>query len=102
MSTSAAPPPPSKAKRDKRAAKPKPKPKPTARQEAVRTSMHRKKDWDDRVFEAMETAFDGCLTSKEMREMAARFLEPRHYSDIVDERVAAKLCGYPVCANPVQ
>ncbi|KAJ3403496.1 RNA polymerase II associated protein 2 [Chytriomyces hyalinus] len=102
MSTSTAPPPPSKAKRDKRAAKPRPKPKPTARQEAVRTSMHRKKDWDDRVFEAMETAFDGCLTRKEMREMAARFLEPRHYSDIVDERVAAKLCGYPVCANPVQ
>ncbi|KAJ3226938.1 hypothetical protein HDU81_006997 [Chytriomyces hyalinus] len=102
MSTSTAPPPPSKAKRDKRAAKPKPKPKPTARQEAVRTSMHRKKDWDDRVFEAMEKAFDGCLTSKEMKEMAARFLEPRHYSDIVEERVATKLCGYPVCPNPVQ
>ncbi|KAI8608017.1 Rtr1/RPAP2 family-domain-containing protein, partial [Chytriomyces sp. MP71] len=75
---------------------------PSARQEAVRTSMVKRKEWEDEVFRAMECAFDRAVSAADLRKWAAKYFEQRHYSDIVEERIANNLCGYPLCSNPVQ
>ena len=31
---------------------------------------------------------------------AARHLQPRHYAEILEERDANGLCGYPLCRKP--
>ena len=31
----------------------------------------------------------------------AQVISPGHYSDVVDERIISRLCGYPPCSNPL-
>ena len=33
--------------------------------------------------------------------MQAKFINPSHYADVVQERAIVKQCGYPVCSNPL-
>ncbi|CAG8751000.1 9084_t:CDS:2, partial [Racocetra persica] len=33
---------------------------------------------------------------------SAKYLLPHHYEEIVEERNASKLCGYPICSKPQQ
>ncbi|KAJ3291984.1 RNA polymerase II associated protein 2 [Rhizoclosmatium sp. JEL0117] len=79
-----------------------PKPKPvTARQTAVKTSAVTKKQWDDQVFDAMqEHLFEGKVTKDMLRNLTAKFLEPRHYEAVLEERIAIDICGYPLCEKP--
>ncbi|KAI9340596.1 Rtr1/RPAP2 family-domain-containing protein [Obelidium mucronatum] len=71
---------------------------PTPRQEAVKTSLYKKKEWDDQVFGIMqEFLFEGSIGPEKLKELVAKYLEPRHYEAVIEERIAISLCGYPVC-----
>jgi hypothetical protein len=35
-------------------------------------------------------------------ELGREWLQPRHYEEIIDERVADGKCGYPLCRQPLQ
>ncbi|CAI8032750.1 Putative RNA polymerase II subunit B1 CTD phosphatase RPAP2 [Geodia barretti] len=39
--------------------------------------------------------------SEDMMIEAAQVFSPGHYSDVVDERIISRLCGYPPCSNPL-
>jgi hypothetical protein len=35
-------------------------------------------------------------------ELGREWLQPRHYEEIIDERVADGKCGFPLCRKPLQ
>ncbi|KAJ3137008.1 hypothetical protein HK100_001075 [Physocladia obscura] len=82
--------------------KPNAKPQPTQRQIAVKTSLYKKKDWDDKVFAIMEEhLFEGCIEAQNFRRIIVRYLEPKHYEAVMQERAANRICAYAICANPL-
>jgi len=50
----------------------------------------------------LQAALTRPLSSRELLARACKFFQPRHYYDVIEERlVGAKLCGYPPCAESV-
>ncbi|KAJ1740619.1 hypothetical protein LPJ78_004225 [Coemansia sp. RSA 989] len=41
-------------------------------------------------------------TNERVLKQAARYLTPQDYQDVVEERAATKLCGYPLCNQATQ
>ncbi|KAJ3052257.1 RNA polymerase II associated protein 2, partial [Rhizophlyctis rosea] len=68
----------------------------TPRQIEMAKSLKTRKEWDDRVFEWQQRLFDGAVDSEVLAE-AALYLRPQDYDEVVIERAAEKLCGYPLC-----
>jgi hypothetical protein len=63
-------------------------------------SKHQKtvQEWEALAFEWQEKLSDPC--SEETLIEAAAYLQPRHYHEVLEERDANHLCGYPPCDRP--
>ncbi|KAJ3041838.1 RNA polymerase II associated protein 2 [Rhizophlyctis rosea] len=59
-------------------------------------SLTTRKEWEDRVFEWQMKISEGAVSAEVLAE-AALLLRPEDYNEVVVERAAVKICGYPLC-----
>ncbi|KAJ3118755.1 hypothetical protein HDU96_009344 [Phlyctochytrium bullatum] len=78
----------------------KPEKKPGERKRPSRKPKNPAKEWDRRIFSVQQTLFEGAVEVATLAE-AAKLLKPSHYDEVVVERAASKLCGYPLCGKPI-
>ncbi|CAG8694724.1 339_t:CDS:2 [Cetraspora pellucida] len=50
-------------------------------------------EWQEKLYETV---------SLDLLRDSAKYLLPHHYEEIIEERNASKLCGYPICSKPQQ
>ncbi|RKP06462.1 Rtr1/RPAP2 family-domain-containing protein [Thamnocephalis sphaerospora] len=55
-------------------------------------------EWEAVAFEWQERLSEPC--SEQTLIEAARYMQPRHYLELLEEREANELCGYPACDKP--
>ncbi|CAE1143113.1 RPAP2 [Acanthosepion pharaonis] len=55
---------------------------------------------EERAFRIVESLVDTTVSFERLQD-TAHFLLPAHYKDITEERAITKLCGFPVCKNPL-
>ncbi|KAI8908771.1 Rtr1/RPAP2 family-domain-containing protein [Powellomyces hirtus] len=90
----------SRGRKKPRAVPPSATKQPTPRQQAYAASVATKAAWEKKTFEWQQRLFEGAVAESLLAE-AARYLTTTDYDDVVTERVADKLCGYPLCDNAI-
>ncbi|KAJ3327591.1 RNA polymerase II associated protein 2 [Blyttiomyces sp. JEL0837] len=68
------------------------------RKKAITHSLKVKQEWDKKVFAMQEMLFEGGVEVEELKKAAA-YMQPKHYEEVIVERNASNLCGYPLCPN---
>ncbi|CAB4406510.1 unnamed protein product [Rhizophagus irregularis] len=69
----------------------------TTKQKLVRQNLENRKKFDQLCLVWQEKLFE-TIDIDVLRE-SAKYLSPQHYFEIVEERNADNLCGYPICNN---
>ncbi|KAI8818424.1 Rtr1/RPAP2 family-domain-containing protein [Fimicolochytrium jonesii] len=72
----------------------------TVNQKAAAQSAALKAAWERKIFAVQRRLFEGAVAQQHLAA-AAKYLSQSDYDDVVTERVADKLCGYPLCDKPV-
>jgi len=69
--------------------------------EEVESEVREKVSCEERAFRWVEhLALTECINGEELTTMVNEIMI-NHYTDIVEERACSKVCGYPLCANPL-
>ncbi|GAB1606985.1 hypothetical protein Ahia01_000981200 [Argonauta hians] len=55
---------------------------------------------EERAFRIVMKLVEDTVTLDRLKDMA-HYMMPSHYQDICEERAITKVCGYPVCDNPL-
>ncbi|XP_033731935.1 putative RNA polymerase II subunit B1 CTD phosphatase RPAP2 isoform X2 [Pecten maximus] len=70
------------------------------RRKKVEHDLRRRQECEKRAFHIVEKMLDGPVAETSLLQDALHIC-PNHYDDIIEERAIAKLCGYPICQNPL-
>ncbi|KAI9346416.1 Rtr1/RPAP2 family-domain-containing protein [Zopfochytrium polystomum] len=71
------------------------------KQKAVKGSLENLRDWDKRIFAIQTSLFDGAVDPHILID-AVKHLRPDQYQEVIVERAASRLCGYPLCSGAIQ
>ena len=66
------------------------------KRERVRAALLKKKSFEDRAIGLVTELLEPGLTAEWLRGVAP-WLTQQYYTDGVEERTLARLCGYPLC-----
>merc|ERR1712136_69318 len=67
----------------------------------IEAQLNRKKACERRAMQLVYQMLEAPSVDEKTLKSAARCLNPDYYDDITVERGLAKMCGYPVCPNPL-
>eukprot|EP01041_Mallomonas_annulata_P000085 gene85-107_t len=56
---------------------------------------------DTKVFEIQSSLLPACLNQNDL-DLAKKWIQPRHYEEIIEERCVSNLCGFPSCPNELK
>ncbi|KAF5894483.1 putative RNA polymerase II subunit B1 CTD phosphatase RPAP2, partial [Clarias magur] len=68
------------------------------RKEVLKETLREKLELERRALQVVERLLDDNVKEDFLID-CARLITPANYSDVVEERFIAKMCGYPVCSN---
>lgn len=69
-------------------------------QEEVQSRLKAKAACEHLVYRTQLQLLEGVI-QEDVLQIAASVLQPQHYQDVVEERAASAVCGYPRCGNIV-
>ncbi|KAF0519118.1 DUF408-domain-containing protein [Gigaspora margarita] len=72
----------------------------TKKQQLIKQSLETRKHFEQLSLEWQEKLYE--TVSLDILRDSAKFILPHHYQEIIEERNASKLCGYPICSKPKQ
>ncbi|KAL7748923.1 hypothetical protein RI367_005571 [Sorochytrium milnesiophthora] len=67
-------------------------------EDLIRKSVERKLECERLTMEWQERLWAAVVLEQVLYD-AARYMQPVHYDEVVEERNAGQLCGYPLCSN---
>eukprot|EP00029_Vermamoeba_vermiformis_P000933 TRINITY_DN11101_c0_g1_i1.p1 TRINITY_DN11101_c0_g1~~TRINITY_DN11101_c0_g1_i1.p1 ORF type:complete len:446 (-),score=147.12 TRINITY_DN11101_c0_g1_i1:7-1305(-) len=67
----------------------------------IREKMKRRVEVEKKTFNIQSLLIESDKVTKQQLVDAAQYLTPEHYADVVYERSAAHLCGWPLCDQSV-
>ncbi|KAM4551434.1 putative RNA polymerase II subunit B1 CTD phosphatase rpap2 isoform 2-T2 [Odontesthes bonariensis] len=68
------------------------------RREEVKEKLREKLELEKRALTLVERLLEDSVAEDFLLD-CAKFITPANYKDTIEERVIAKLCGYPICSN---
>lgn len=71
------------------------------RRKKIEEDVRRRQECEKRAFQIVEKMLDGPVDEETLLKDAFHIC-PSHYDDITEERAIIKLCGYPICHNPLK
>ncbi|RIB18001.1 Rtr1/RPAP2 family-domain-containing protein [Gigaspora rosea] len=72
----------------------------TKKQQLIKQSLETRKHFEQLSLEWQEKLYE--TVSLGILRDSAKFILPHHYQEIIEERNASKMCGYPICSKPKQ
>nr|XP_019957197.1 PREDICTED: putative RNA polymerase II subunit B1 CTD phosphatase RPAP2 [Paralichthys olivaceus] len=68
------------------------------RREEVKEELRQRLELEKRALQVVERLLDDSVAEDFLVD-CAKFITPANYKDTIEERMIAKLCGYPICPN---
>ncbi|CAH1763187.1 2205_t:CDS:10 [Entrophospora sp. SA101] len=72
----------------------------TQKQIYLKQNLEKLKEYEELITEWQEKLFE--TVHMEILRDAAKYMSPHHYQEVIEERNADKLCGYPICDKKCQ
>ncbi|CAG8739678.1 10653_t:CDS:2, partial [Dentiscutata heterogama] len=72
----------------------------TKKQQLIKQTLETRKQFKQQSLEWQEKLYE--TVPLDILRDSAKYILPHHYEEIIEERNASKLCGYPICSKPKQ